>query len=161
MGVQKFSEGPKADQLRSGYYFEKGALFETLSDDCLKTIVPFTNDIQPDGGAEGFIIVTALGGAMGDVPADATAFEQRNAKFWALIIASWKTPDQREGAVAWVRKVYAAVQPYSSGSYAPVIGADITGMVWDSNVKRLIELKQKYDPTNLFKNNRNIPPNGK
>lgn len=102
---------------------------------------------------------------MSDVAPDATAFEHRNAKYWLLIIGTWKSVEEREGVVNWVREVHQAMKPFASGTYAPVIGGgteeDPTGLAFNSNMQRLVELKQKFDPQNLFRNNRNIDPTTK
>jgi hypothetical protein len=59
------------------------------------------------------------------------------------------------------------MQKFQTGTYAPVIGEDV-GIdndqghgVFTNNITRLREVKTKYDPTNVFRLNRNIPPNDK
>lgn len=148
--------------MKPGFYFEKGHLYGELSDDCIRLYEQLSSE-PPENGVEGFLLLVALGGAMEDLPVESTAFEYRHAKYWALFIATWKSPEQRESAVAWVRKVHGAFKQFAVGTYAPVIGAegeeDPTGLAFNSNLGRLVELKRKYDPNNFFKNNRNINPN--
>eukprot|EP01127_Copromyxa_protea_P011227 TRINITY_DN2808_c0_g1_i2.p1 TRINITY_DN2808_c0_g1~~TRINITY_DN2808_c0_g1_i2.p1 ORF type:complete len:384 (-),score=104.48 TRINITY_DN2808_c0_g1_i2:210-1361(-) len=160
MDIQKFAEGPKKDRQQSGFYFEKGLLFADLSDEALRVFENFTTTLAPRAGIEAVIAVIVLGGKMADVAPEATAFEHRGAKYWGLFMVQWWQPELREEAVQWCRKLYDTLKPFSQGNYAPVIGADEqnSGLVYTNNLARLVELKQKYDPNNLFRNNRNINP---
>jgi len=67
--------------------------------------------------------------------------------------------------VAWVRSFFAALEPYSKGVYVNFTNEDGTDRVrtgaYDAEQwARLVALKSKYDPTNFFRMNANIPPNG-
>jgi FAD/FMN-containing dehydrogenase len=102
-----------------------------------------------------------LGGAMGRVPADATAFGTRDRDYILNVVA--RTPDAAgfDGVVQWARSASAALGP-DAASYV-----NFTGEASDEGVRasyppatyaRLTAVKGRYDPTNLFRLNQNIPP---
>jgi hypothetical protein len=103
-----------------------------------------------------------LGGAMARVPADATAFAHRTKKILAVVVNFYdKTPEDRVRRQAWVDGFTAALRP-SPGAYVNFLGDEgqtrvrdaYPGSTWD----RLAAVKARYDPTNLFHLNQNIPP---
>ena len=103
---------------------------------------------------------------MSRVDANETAFSHRIAHYNLLICGMW--PDRSENTVnvKWVRNCWNAMEPYSSGSvYVNYLGqaADEGGKrVKDAygleTYARLVALKKKYDPANLFRLNQNIDP---
>ncbi len=102
-----------------------------------------------------------LGGAVGRVPAEATAFALRDQEFIVNIIA--RTPDAGGFAdtVRWARGVASALGP-DAGTYVNFTGDSDPALIGTSYPKdtyrRLVELKNHYDPTNLFRLNQNIVP---
>jgi len=105
----------------------------------------------------------ALGGAMARVPDDATAFAHRSSRIMASVAAFYEGPEDRVVREAWVNELSAAL-PLDGGVYVnflvnegePGIRAAYPGSTWD----RLASIKRRYDPTNLFHRNQNIPPAG-
>jgi FAD/FMN-containing dehydrogenase len=105
----------------------------------------------------------ALGGAMARVPVDATAFAYRSRPIMANVAAIYDDPDQREQHEAWVADLSSVVAG-DSGAYVGFLGHDgparireaYPGHTWD----RLLDVKRRYDPSNLFRLNLNISPNG-
>ena len=103
-----------------------------------------------------------LGGAMARVPADATAFGHRSSRILVNVAAFYEGPDDREQREAWVEGLVAALQQDDHGAYVNFlvdegeerIRAAYPGSTWD----RLAAVKARYDPTNLFRLNQNIPP---
>jgi FAD/FMN-containing dehydrogenase len=105
-----------------------------------------------------------LGGAMARVPADATAFAHRGRRIMAAIGAVWEEPGAAEAAVheAWVVEFAAALRQGDPGVYVNFVGDEgqervheaYPGPTW----QRLAAVKRRYDPTNLFRLNQNIPP---
>ena len=78
-------------------------------------------------------------------------------------LAQWLDPGESERHVHWTRELWQALQPYTTGGvYVNHIGqeadegADQVRAAYGANYQRLAELKQKYDPTNLFRHNQNI-----
>jgi FAD/FMN-containing dehydrogenase len=103
-----------------------------------------------------------IDGACHQVATDATAFAYRDANFATVIVGIWPDPAENDANIAWVRDYYDAVAPLSeSGGYVNFMAGDDQGRVPDNykaNYDRLVEVKRKYDPGNLFHLNQNIGP---
>ncbi len=103
-----------------------------------------------------------INGACSRVSPDATAFSYRDAKFATVIAGVWSDPADHEQNVKWVRDYYKALEPHSSaGGYINFMDADDQGRIRDNykgNYERLVDIKTKYDPKNLFHLNQNIKP---
>jgi len=103
-----------------------------------------------------------LGGAMARVPVDATAFAHRRSRIMVNVAALYERPDQAPQYEPWVNGFVAALKQSDNGAYVNFlvdegearIRAAYPGKTWD----RLRAIKQRYDPTNLFKVCQNIPP---
>ncbi len=103
-----------------------------------------------------------LGGAMARIPADATAFAYRHSRIMANVAAFYNGPEDRAAREAWVTELADALRQGDGGAYVNFLGdegaervrAAYPGSTWD----RLVEIKRRYDPTNLFRLNQNIPP---
>jgi FAD/FMN-containing dehydrogenase len=109
-------------------------------------------------------LIEQFGGAVKRVPADATAFDQRDATYNMVIVSRWLTPLDADANVKWARATSDAVKPYGTGTvYVNYIGAGespdrVRASFSPAKFARLAEVKRKYDPTNLFHTNQNIPP---
>jgi FAD binding domain/Berberine and berberine like len=103
-----------------------------------------------------------LGGAMARVPGDATAFAHRRRRIMVNLTAVYQRPDQAAVQQAWVTDVAAALHQGDSGAYVGFLGDDGQGRIREaypgSTWDRLVAIKGRYDPTNLFRLNHNIPP---
>jgi len=103
-----------------------------------------------------------INGAAGRVGSDATAFAYRDAKFATVIAGMWPDPADNEKNTKWVKDYYKALQPHSSsGGYVNFMAGDDQGRVRDNykgNYDKLVTIKKKYDPGNLFHMNQNIKP---
>jgi FAD/FMN-containing dehydrogenase len=105
-----------------------------------------------------------LGGAMARVPADATAFAHRESRIMATVAAISASVDKVPAAENWVTDFAAALRQDDQGVYVNFLAeegedrirAAYPGATWD----RLAAIKRQYDPTNLFRLNQNIPPEG-
>jgi FAD/FMN-containing dehydrogenase len=102
-----------------------------------------------------------LGGAVGRVPAEATAFALRDQEFIVNVVARTPTADGFADVVEWARGVTSALGPDVT-AYVNFTGEANTALVRASypadTYRRLVELKNEYDPTNLFRLNQNIAP---
>jgi FAD/FMN-containing dehydrogenase len=106
----------------------------------------------------------ALGGAIGRVPADATAFAHRSSRLMGNVAAFVTGPDDRAERTAWVEGTAAVLDQGDAGAYVNFLGdegparvrAAYPGATWD----RLAAAKAAYDPGNLFRRNQNVPPAG-
>ncbi len=103
-----------------------------------------------------------INGACNRVASDATAFAWRDARFATVIAGMWPEPKDNEKNIKWVKDYYAALAPHSSpGGYVNFMAEDDQGRVKESykgNYDRLVSIKRKYDPENLFHINQNIKP---
>jgi FAD/FMN-containing dehydrogenase len=103
-----------------------------------------------------------INGAVHRVAPDATAFAHRDANFATVIAGMWEDPSQNEANTRWVRDYYAATAPHSEAAgYINFMGADDQDRIranYGPNYDRLVDIKRKYDPDNLFHLNQNIRP---
>jgi FAD/FMN-containing dehydrogenase len=103
-----------------------------------------------------------IDGACHRVAPDATAFGHRDANFAMVVVSAWEDPADDSANVQWVRDYSAAMAPHSeAGGYINFMDSDDTTRVqenYGNNYARLVEVKGKYDPGNLFKVNQNIVP---
>ena len=108
------------------------------------------------------IEVLAVGGAIRDVPSDATAFPHRDARWLINIAGQWREPGATENEVAWVRETSAALEPHlSGGAYSNFMeddDAQAATTAYGSTLTRLQQIKAIYDPDNVFRLNQNIEP---
>jgi FAD/FMN-containing dehydrogenase len=103
-----------------------------------------------------------INGACHRVAADATAFAYRDATFATVIAGMWPDPAQNDDNIAWVRDFYEATAPHSEeGGYINFMAGDDQDRIranYRGNYDRLVDVKRKYDPDNLFHLNQNISP---
>ena len=103
-----------------------------------------------------------LGGAMAKVPAGETAFAHRSSRILVNVAAFYEGEDDRLVRERWVREFADELVQNDRGAYVNFVGDEgeerihdaYPGATWD----RLAAIKARYDPTNLFRLNQNIPP---
>jgi FAD/FMN-containing dehydrogenase len=108
-------------------------------------------------------IVFRHGGAISRVPEDATAASHRDAPYMWHPIAAWDNPADSEREIAWVREASAAMEPFETGGVYLNFEQDegeqhVRAGYGPEKYARLVALKDRYDPENLFRINQNIPP---
>ena len=135
---------------------------DDLNDGAIATVLEY---IQKAPSAECEVFIAQLGGAMADVGATQTAYHHRSTPFLMNVHTRWQDANDDERAIAWARDMFEAAAPFASGSvYVNFVSNEgkqrvheaYPTEVWD----RLVALKAKYDPGNLFRMNQNIPPVG-
>jgi hypothetical protein len=103
-----------------------------------------------------------INGAVHRVAPGDTAFAYRDASFATVIAGMWPDPADNETSTKWVRDYYAATAPHSEdGGYINFMAEDDQDRIranYKGNYDRLVQVKQKYDPNNLFHLNQNIKP---
>jgi FAD/FMN-containing dehydrogenase len=109
------------------------------------------------------IVVEHMGGAVSRMDRNATAYNYRDAQYNFLIVGMWTEPAEDTRAITWVRSLWQALQPFSSGNiyvnYESDVGADrVQAAYGAAKYDRLVALKNTYDPTNFFRLNANIKP---
>ena len=145
-----------------GYW--KNLSFSRLDDEVISVLVAHAGEVVWQGTG---IDLHHMEGAFGRVPAEATAFPNRSARYWLNIYGFWQDPADDERLSAFARRMHAAMLPFADqGEYVNFLGAeDAVSMperalrsYGDAKHQRLVELKNRYDPGNLFRGNHNIVP---
>jgi hypothetical protein len=108
------------------------------------------------------VALWAMGGAVSRVDPGATAVGEREVGFDVNIVAAWP-PSDRDGErhTAWVREGWEALAPHSVGAYVNFLsdeGAAGVRAAYGDRLRRLTALKDRWDPTNFFRMNANVPP---
>jgi FAD/FMN-containing dehydrogenase len=136
----------------------KSVYLPELSDDAIDLVVKYGTDRQ---SPQTLVHVPMMGGAISRVGPDETPVGDRNAPYMLSVDGNWAEPSEADKQIAWVRNVIAEAERFSTGGTYLNFGgqdpADVTAAYGD-NLKRLAELKRKYDPQNLFRVNWNIAP---
>jgi len=142
-----------------GYYWKSCAL-PPLSDEMIDILIRQARKITSPFAA---MPIFTLGGAASRVPEGATAFPNRDAQHIVNIVGAWpidESDPQRH--IAWVRQSAEAMQPFSTGVYANFMSdepADRLRTVYGpEKYARLVAIKRRYDPENVFRHNQNIAP---
>jgi len=150
-----------ATQPKGMYYYWKSEFLPGLSDGVLDTYrAQFVDNKAPANQ----IVLFHLAGALNDHPEDDGAMGNREAAFACVIQAMWREDDSRGDANrAWVRSAWDSLKPYSTGgnyvNFQTEDEADErTVESYRNNYQRLETIKATYDPSNLFRVNRNIRP---
>jgi len=137
----------------------KSSYLKNLNDDCIKEILLYFNKV-PSPLTQ--IHIQHLQGAMIHVREDETAFSHRSALCVLNIVSKWIDPADNEKNLKWTRDLSAALEPYAVGVYVNFMGDEgedrVKAAYSPKNFKRLVQLKNTYDPTNFFSLNQNIRP---
>jgi FAD/FMN-containing dehydrogenase len=135
--------------------------FAGLSDGLVEGMMDHARRI-PDPQTE--IACAQLGGAVSRVPRGATAYNHRDGKYVMNVHGRWSDPARDEACIAWARSLWKATSQFATGSvYVNFLTQEENDIerlraAYGENYERLVALKNKYDPTNLFGVNQNISP---
>jgi len=141
-------------------YYTKEAHVSDLADEAIDTLVAFWKDMPMHGEVE----IIGLGGAIGDVTEDATAFSNRNYLLWLNFAMSWDDPGNDRDYIDRTRKVVGDLKPWTGkGIYVNMLNFDEMDRVVEAfggpeKYARLGQVKAQYDPENFFRMNYNITP---
>ncbi len=112
--------------------------------------------------ASSFFVFQQVGGAIARVPPTATAYANRRAAYDSFPVSIWTDRGADEANIAWAREMYTALRPFAmEGVYVNNLGdegIDRVRAAYGENYDRMVALKRKYDPDNLFRLNQNIRP---
>lgn len=139
-----------------------------------KSVGPFVYQLLPDAALniiERFIsepptssvsvFFHGLGGAVADVPNQATAYYYRKALSNISYFSTWDTQEGAGPGIRWVESFRKAMQPFTRGIYVNTPDLSICNWpkaYYGSNYQRLTQVKAKYDPENIFRYPQSIPP---
>ncbi len=132
--------------------------FTELSDALIETLIEYVHSF-PSPQSE--IFIAQMGGATNRVPADSTAYPHRDAEYIMNVHTRWEDAGQDAACVAWAREFFEATTPFATGGVYVNFVSEDEGRVaaaYGDNYERLRQLKQKYDPGNLFRTNQNVVP---
>lgn len=145
-------------------YYERSGFVRRLTPELIDAVLACMEAPHPSSGA---IVLVHQGGAISRVKPEATAFWHRDAGHSVLVDVDWDDPhDQAESArnITWARKAWKTLEPLTDGFYVNTMAADDPHQrvraTYGANYPRLVALKDRYDPTNLFRRNANVAPSG-
>jgi FAD/FMN-containing dehydrogenase len=141
-------------------YYWKSAYLADLGEEATRTVA---EHVAARPSAKTMVATWALGGALGRADAPATAAGAEGAPYLLEILANWADPAEADANIDWARTFFDAMRPYGTGKTNvnfPGLGddAEFGRAAFGDNWGRLVEVKRKYDPTNLFRLNQNIQP---
>jgi FAD/FMN-containing dehydrogenase len=141
------------------HYYWKAHKLGPLTDEIIDVVVDQAAQVTSPFSA---VPIFCFGGAVARVPEESTAFPYRDASHDLNIVASWLPEEvDADRHIGWVRGMFHALEPYSRGVYVNFTSDDASERVrvayTDQQWTRLTALKAKYDPTNFFRMNANIP----
>ena len=135
------------------------------ADFCEPGLIDASLAIIDEPHAAGNLVFWQHGGAASRVKPDATAIWHRDAARSLLVDAAWDDPHDehaRDVGMQWARETWHKLEPYTDGFYVNTMAGDDPHQrvrsTYGGNYPRLVKLKDKYDPTNLFRLNANVPP---
>ncbi|HZD53015.1 MAG TPA: FAD-binding oxidoreductase [Woeseiaceae bacterium] len=131
---------------------------DAISDDLILEVVDVATTLPTP---ESDILLIAQGGAISDVPVDATAYPHRDVRFMSSLGARWREAADDARMIAWARKSSSRLGRYGrSGGYVNFISEreGREGDAYAGNLERLARIKARYDPDNLYRVNQNIAP---
>jgi hypothetical protein len=141
-----------------GYYYMKTGMLTQLNDDGIDLIVD-SFQRMPNWY---LLFFDHCGGAYRHVAPAATAFPNRDMLFTLGTHSVWRNKDGIEENTAMMRANWKHLEPLTKGFYTNYVDSDVTMAGYrdnyGANFERLVSLKAKYDPNNLFRLNANVPP---
>ncbi len=143
------------------YYYWKSEYIHELPDDAIETLVAYAANMSSPFAR---LAVFQLGGATRRYDEQAMAASHRDAEYVVAINTGWADPQDTDHQVAWTRDLWTAMRPFSSGGvYVNFLSVDdgeerVRAAYGADKYDRLVQLKSKYDPQNLFRMNQNIKP---
>jgi hypothetical protein len=140
-------------------HYWKADFVQTLSDAAIEAHVKYGPHIPTVSSA---MHIYPVNGAVHRIGRNDTAYSFRDANFVHVIAAMYTDPSTTQKNVQWVRDYWSALHPHSAGgAYVNFMmdeAADRVQATYRDNYDRLVAIKKKLDPTNLFRLNQNIPP---
>lgn len=146
-----------SDPRSTGSYLKSGFVDE-IPDQLVSTISQNYKTFNERGTTMFF---QHSGGAIGRVPTDATAFAHRKSVANMFAVVEWPMAESRDSHVDYIRQYWKQFEPFTDGWYTNDVdthNAKTVNANYQGNYDRLLKVKNKYDPTNLFRLNANVKP---
>jgi FAD/FMN-containing dehydrogenase len=141
-------------------YYWKSEYLSSLTPEIYQRVLELSRGLPSPHSA---IILFPLGAAIARHPEDYSAVGNRNASWVVNIAASWDSPAEDATNIAWAKKSWEEMRRFSTGGtyinfQTEDEGVDRIKAAYGKNYGRLVEVKTKWDPQNLFRANKNIAP---
>jgi FAD/FMN-containing dehydrogenase len=134
----------------------KQSYFPALEDDFIEIVIDFARKAP---SANSVVLIDELHGAATRVAPAATAFPHRDARFGLVMLAVWNNAADDDINIQWTRDLANATRPYGTGGvYVNEAVGEKPRAVYGENYDRLVQVKNRYDPANMFRHNTNITP---
>ena len=137
----------------------KSSFLKQLGDDLIEILIERSAKML---SPMSMVLFFHLHGAAARVDRNATAFGLRDDQWDYDVISQWTDPDESADHVQWTREFWTAVEPFATGEvYVNHLDSEEATRIraaYSQGYERLVALKNKYDPTNLFRLNQNIKP---
>lgn len=147
------------DDPRAIATYLKSGFIPDLPADLVSILV---DDFEADPTRTTGMFIQPGGGAISRVANDATAFAHREALGNLGVSVDWIPGEDPSEHIAWLRKFWSEIEPFTQGFYANDLGPDVSAAKINANFAgnyhRLVQVKNKYDPDNLFRLNPNVQP---
>jgi FAD/FMN-containing dehydrogenase len=144
---------------RGRRYYWKAQFLREISEAAIESLLQAYASAP---SAMALAVLQQVGGAIARLAPSETAYAQRDAAYDCFPISIWEDPAEDEANIRWARELWAAMRPFSTGGvYVNNLGDegdDRIKAAYGGNYERLVALKTRYDPTNLFRLNQNIRP---
>jgi FAD/FMN-containing dehydrogenase len=144
---------------RGALNYWRSGFFTELSDAAVQTMIDAFESVPSTMTG---IVIEHFHGEVCRVDPTATAFPHREPGYNLVLTGQWADPADTEANVNWVRETHAALAPYMAPrAYVNYLADDDDDRVrgaYGSNYDRLVEVKRRYDPDNIFRLNHNIDP---
>ena len=143
-------------------WYWKADFVEEISDEAIDLHIAHAKELPTMASS---MHLYPINGAVHDVAEDATAWSYRDANWAEVIVGVDPDPANKQLITDWARDYYNDLHPYClEGAYINFMmeeGEDRIRATYRGNYERLVEIKSKYDPDNLFRVNQNIRPAAK
>jgi hypothetical protein len=152
------------EQFQPGFqHYWKSSFLQDLSAEAFDTMVHYHAN-RPSPLCQ--VAIEELGGMVGRIDSDETAFAHRDKRYSLLIVGMSPDPAESDKICRWASEFWEAMRPFSSdGVYVNYLGQEadegaerVKAAYGPEKYERLVALKNKYDPTNLLRLNQNIRP---
>jgi len=144
-------------------YYWKSSFLDRLPREALGIVI---DQARSRPSSQTKIFLEFLGGALARIPGESAVFDHRASRYNYLIVGQWENAEEDEVNRQWARESWQAMDPYASeGVYVNYLGTEsdeegnrVKAAYGPGKFEKLLALKRKYDPTNLFCMNQNIRP---